>query len=140
MLLQESKKIYRDCLYKSDIERIYYTRVAYKQAEEAFKKVLGSWGGFNATIDATLMCLCCDGDFTRRDHQIFLDISGKSPTYDELYNNAVAVSKNYNNIINSCKNAGNDVIACLVTLFSAVFACKGNYGSNEESIICNLIY
>ena len=84
--------------------RISLGKVAYKKLENALKVKFDSWNAFNGVISFSVMCLAGDGNLTENDYQIFKAISGCTPTYNELYQTARDVSKNYSLIIRNIKS------------------------------------
>lgn len=118
--------------------RISLGKVAYKKLENALKVKFDSWNAFNGVISFSVMCLAGDGNLTENDYQIFKAISGCSPTYNELYQTARDVSKNYALIIRNIKSCGQDCIGYALHLASVIFACKGNYGRDDQAIVNSL--
>lgn len=118
--------------------RISLGKVAYKKLENALKVKFDSWNAFNGVISFSVMCLAGDGNLTENDYQIFKAISGCSPTYNELYQTARDVSKNYALIIRNIKSCGQDCIGYALHLASVIFACKGSYGRDDQAIVNSL--
>ena len=133
--MSEIRYFYNKYICEPMETRLRLGAIAYKKLEEELRTVYSSWDAFNACIDLTIMFLCGDGDFTRKDYDIFIAVSKKSPTYDQAYDTARAVSKNYTNIINKYKTLNTSLRASIVYLASVIFACKGSFGRSEEIMV-----
>lgn len=137
--MNEFLNYYNKYINYSYAERMRLAQIAYRKMKEQFTAVSNSWNAFNACIDVTLMFLVCDGNLSQSDYNLFLDISGCSPSYDELYQSALHVSKNYDKTCSTIRSYGVNTTASVVYYASVLLACKGSFGQYERFIVERLI-
>ena len=135
-MANEVYNLYRKYLNEPMSYRLSLGKIAYRKAKEKLQTCMSSWDAFNGAICLSLMCLCGDGNFTYNDYEIFKEISGCSPTYQEACGTVRELS--YNLIINKIRGCNQDTVGQCLYLCSVIFAIKGSYGNDEDAIVRGL--
>ncbi len=109
---------------------------SYKKMEESFKNYLGSWEGFSSAINVSFAFMVADGNASYNEYDLFLQITGFSPSYEEFRSNAIQISKNYDEVIRLVCNYGHKHAADVIYFALAFYALRGtNLSSYEENLI-----
>ena len=119
---------------------VSYCKNLYNKLVNNLESVMGSAGGFFTAIRTACAIVACDGKLTVDEYNAFVEFSGSSCSYDEFYDTACGVSKDFAGAINQIRSCGSDAVGITYALAIGVFALKGYLSSSEECFIENLLY
>jgi hypothetical protein len=131
----ELKRLYNELAAMSSYERKQNAHSAYQKLEELMEKSMGSFGGYFTTTRVACAFLAADGQLTMKEFNLFKDIAESSCTYDELYDTVVGVSKDFKGALSQVTTRGEEIRWNAGYLAAAIFAEKGYFGDNEETVL-----
>ena len=130
----ELKRLYNELAAMSSYDRKRNAHSAYQKLEELMEKSMGSFGGYFTTTRVACAFIAADGQLTMDEYLLFKDIAESSCNYEELYDTVVGVSKDFKGALSQVTTRGEEIRWNAGYLAAAIFAEKGCFGSNEDTV------
>ena len=118
---------------------IAYCKKLYNQLEKILESTMGSAGGFFTTIRITCAMIASDGNISRDEYNAFVEFSQSSCSYDEFYETACGVSKDFFGAIDEIRAQSADAVGATYALAMGIFALKGYMSQYENNFIEYLV-
>ncbi len=130
----ELVKIYNELASMSRYDRMHNAKAAYEKLESLLQEKMGHGPGYFAATRVACALVAADGQLTRAEHELFREFATSSCTYDELYDSAVSISKDFKSVLDIITTRGSEIRFVAGYLAAAIFAEKGMLGENEEAV------
>ena len=115
--------------------RIVLAQKSYQAMKTEFNNAYGSWEGYNYALDSAIAIMACNGDITQQEYQLFVQITGSSPSYNDIVNNARKISQQYDRLIRIITSKGDELKVKVAYYYCVFCACKNSLNDYEYSFI-----
>ena len=129
------KKLYDELAAMSSYERKDNAHAAYQKLEKLLQDSMGHAPGYFTTTRVACAFIAADGQLTMEEFRLFKDIAESSCNYEELYDTVVGVSKDFRGALQQVTTRGEEIRWVAGYLAAAIFAEKGRFGENEETVL-----
>lgn len=128
------QRLYNELRAMSSYHRTANAKSAYQKLEDLLQDQMGIGPGYFTATRIGCALLAADGQLTMAEYEMFRVFAESSCTYDELYDTVASVSKDFRGALSQLTTRGEEIRMVGGYLAAAIFAEKGYFGDNEETI------